>query len=92
MGEHADMKFVLFLECSEQIMIDRIQQRASESGDAKREDDNIEVLQKRFNTFREQSMPIVELYEEVDKVRKIDATQDSDKVYADVCEALKEYL
>ena len=31
MGEYADAKFVLFLECEEQAMIDRINKRAAES-------------------------------------------------------------
>ena len=40
MGEHADMQFVLFLECEEQTMIDRINKRAAEAGDNKRNDDD----------------------------------------------------
>lgn len=53
MGEITEVKYVLFLECSEQTMIDRVKKRAAESGDSKRSDDNIEVLQKRFKTFIE---------------------------------------
>ena len=74
MGEHADMKFVLFLDCTEEAMIARIQARSAAAGDQKRNDDNIEVLQKRFTVFKEQSVPIVQLYEAKDKVKKIDAT------------------
>ena len=44
MGEHADVKFVLFLECDEQSMINRVTKRAEEAGDAKRNDDSLEVL------------------------------------------------
>ena len=47
MGEHADMKFVLFLECTEEVMIQRITARGEAAGDQKRNDDNIEVLKKR---------------------------------------------
>lgn len=68
MDAHTDMKFVLFLDCDEQAMIDRITTRAAESGDNKRSDDNLEVLQKRFQTFKEQSVPIVDLYETIGKV------------------------
>lgn len=53
MGDFADMKFVLFLECEEQAMIDRINKRAAESGAEVRNDDNLEVLKKRFRVFRE---------------------------------------
>ena len=44
MGEHADMKFVLFLDCTEEAMIARIQARSEAAGDLKRNDDNIDVL------------------------------------------------
>ena len=53
MGAHADMKFVLFLDASEEAMIQRITKRGEEAGDNKRNDDNLEVLQKRFTTFHE---------------------------------------
>ena len=44
MDTHTDMKFVLFLDCDEQSMIERIQTRAAESGGNVRSDDNLEVL------------------------------------------------
>ena len=54
MDEHADMKFVLFLDCSEQSMIDRVNKRAEQAaqeGAQQRIDDNMETLKKRFKTF-----------------------------------------
>ena len=45
MDKHADMKFVLFLECQEETMIERISKRADEAGEEnRRNDDNLEVL------------------------------------------------
>jgi UMP-CMP kinase len=84
MGCHADMRFVLYLECSEEAMIERIMARGAAAGDQKRNDDNIETLQKRFTVFKEQSMPIVKLYEAQNKVKRIDATKTQDEVYAKV--------
>ena len=49
----------------------------------------MEVLLKRFAVFREQSMPIVEIYERKDQVKKINANQEADKVYADVLKAFE---
>ena len=72
------MKFVLFLDCTEETMIARIQKRGESSGDQKRNDDNMEVLKKRFNVFREQSMPIIEFYEKDNKVRKINSNNEPD--------------
>lgn len=81
LSEHVDMRFVLFLECTEEAMISRIQARSIAAGEQKRNDDNIEVLLKRFAVFKEQSMPIVELYQKESKVRTIDATKSADEVY-----------
>ena len=54
MDQEVDMKFVLFLECKQETMIERIQKRAEEAGEEqRRNDDNLEVLQKRFKTFLE---------------------------------------
>ena len=91
MGSFCDVKFVLFLDCEEQAMIDRINKRAAESAEV-RNDDNIEVLKKRFKTFREQSMPIVEIYEKEGKVRRINSNQEADKVYVDVLAAFEGYI
>ena len=73
MGSTVDMKFVLFLDCSEETMIERINKRAATSGSNLRNDDNIEVLKKRFSTFRNDSTPVVEYYKTVNKVKMINA-------------------
>lgn len=59
MGNEVDLKFMLFLECSEEAMLDRIMKRAEAAGDAARKDDNEEVAKKRFKTFVEGTMPVV---------------------------------
>ena len=53
MGDITNMNFVLFIECSKENMIERIQGRAAAAGDNARQDDNIETLTKRFDTFTE---------------------------------------
>ena len=52
MKDLADVQSTLFLECSFETMKQRIQKRASES-EKQRNDDNMEVLEKRFKTFEE---------------------------------------
>jgi adenylate kinase family enzyme len=47
------MKFVLFLDCPKESLVERILKRAEDAGDQKRTDDNMEVLEKRFKTFEE---------------------------------------
>jgi UMP-CMP kinase len=50
---------MLFLEADVDTMIERILERSKHSG---RNDDNIDSLKKRFDTFTESTMPIVEHY------------------------------
>ena len=87
--DSADMKFVLFLEASRENMIERVQKRAAETAGA-RSDDNMEVLIKRFDTFVQTSMPIVEQYEKLGLVRRVDANRDPNLVYDDIKKLFKE--
>ena len=68
-------------------MLQRLLKRGETSG---RADDNIESIKKRFRTFIETSMPVVDEFEGKGKVVKVDAMQEPEKVYADVKEKIKE--
>jgi UMP-CMP kinase len=76
-----DCAFVLFFDVPEAVMEKRLIKRGETSG---RSDDNIESIRKRFRTFVDSSMPIVEHYERQGKVRRLDGNKDVDAVYADV--------
>ncbi|KAH8698275.1 uridylate kinase Ura6 [Talaromyces proteolyticus] len=71
-------KFVLFLSCPEEVMRSRLIKRGETSG---RDDDNIESIRKRFRTFIETSMPVVDDFESKGKVIKVEATGTVDEVY-----------
>lgn len=75
------VEFVLFLDCPEDTMTSRLLERGLTSG---RDDDNLDVIRKRFATFRNESMPIVAQYEAKGKLRKIIADRSVDAVYAEV--------
>lgn len=60
--------FLLFFECTEEIMQERLLKRSETSG---RPDDNIETIQKRFATFVEKTLPVVGHYEELNKLSKV---------------------
>ena len=77
----ADVRFVLFLDCPEDTMTSRLLERAKTSG---RVDDTIDVIRKRFVTFRGESMPIVDAYEKEGKVRKVIADRHVEEVYKEV--------
>ncbi|KAF8433834.1 UMP-CMP kinase [Terfezia claveryi] len=82
-------KLVLFFDTTEEVMLKRLLRRAETSG---REDDNIESIRKRFRTFVEASMPVVEYYEKLGKVVKVDASNSVDEVFEEVKKRLDERL
>ncbi|KAK4698068.1 adenylate kinase, partial [Lecanoromycetidae sp. Uapishka_2] len=65
----------------EDVMTERLINRGKTSG---RTDDNAESIKKRFKTFVETSMPVVEYFEKEDKVVKIKAVKKPDEIYDEV--------
>lgn len=82
----AKSSFTLFFECPEQVMLERLLERGKTSG---RTDDNIESIKKRFATFIQTSMPVVDYFEKQGRVVKLNCNQPVDEVYAQVKDALK---
>ena len=66
-------------------MSERLINRGKTSG---RTDDNAESIKKRFKTFVETSMPVVEYFEKQGKVVKIMAVKSPDEIYKDVQKAM----
>lgn len=82
----AKSKFTLFFECPEQVMLSRLLERGKTSG---RTDDNAESIKKRFKTFLETSMPVVEHFGKEGRVVKVRCDNSVDFVYTQVKDALK---
>ncbi|XP_022239109.1 UMP-CMP kinase-like isoform X3 [Limulus polyphemus] len=77
MGDKVNLKFVLFFDCPEEVCVNRCLKRgAAGSG---RSDDNEESLKKRFNTYINDTMPIIEHYDKENLVRKVDANHSEDE-------------
>ncbi|KAG4429482.1 hypothetical protein IFR05_015033 [Cadophora sp. M221] len=72
---------VLFLDCPEEVLQERLLDRGKTSG---RVDDNVAVISKRFWTFTEITMPVIEHFRLQGRVVQIDATKDADAVYKDI--------
>jgi UMP-CMP kinase len=73
---------VLFFECAEDVCKERCLSRgAAGSG---RDDDNPETLHKRFETYNNDTMPMVEFLEKEGLLRRIDANRTVDEIFADV--------
>jgi UMP-CMP kinase len=79
-------KLVLFLVCPEEVMLGRLLKRGETSG---RDDDNIESIRKRFRTFEETSMPVVDEFQQKQKVISVQATGSKEEVYERIQAELK---
>ncbi|KAL6068625.1 Uridylate kinase [Balamuthia mandrillaris] len=80
-GPKVEVAFVLFLDCPEEVMQQRLLKRGETSG---RGDDNLESIKKRFNTYQEQTRPVLEYYNGMDKVRRVASDKTPDEVYDEV--------
>ncbi|XP_044726858.1 UMP-CMP kinase [Chrysoperla carnea] len=79
MSEKVQLLFVLFFECDEKTCTERCLSRgAAGSG---RSDDNIESLKKRFQTYQNDTLPIINLYDEQGLVKRIDANGSPSAVF-----------
>ena len=79
--EVAPCNFVLFFDCPLETMQDRLLKRGETSG---RSDDNIATIKKRFDTFQNQSMAVIEYFDKLGKVFHLSAVPPPDTVYAEV--------
>lgn len=82
MGGKADVKFMLFFDCTEETCIQRCLSRGQ--GGSGRTDDNEESLKKRIVTYNKSTMPIINHYEKCDLVKKVDANRSPEEVFEDV--------
>ena len=78
-------RFTLFYDCPEEVMQERLLNRGKTSG---RADDNAESIKKRFRTFIDQSMPVVDKFEQENKVEKVKAVATPEEVYAETKQRL----
>jgi adenylate kinase family enzyme len=84
-NEEKNMPIMLFFECPIEILEERIMKRAKYSG---RSDDNVESLRKRFNTYKEETMPTVEIFKVAGKAIQVDTSNARPEVYKLVHEKL----
>ncbi|GAA5948614.1 hypothetical protein JCM3765_004944 [Sporobolomyces pararoseus] len=80
---------VLFLVCPENILQERLLERGKTSG---RDDDNAESIKKRFQTFINTSMPVVDYYRKQGKVVDIDSSKTIDQVYEEIVKGIEPVL
>lgn len=81
-------KFTLFFDCPEDVMQERLLNRGKTSG---RSDDNAESITKRFKTFVETSMPVVDYFKKDKRVVEVSAVPPPEKVYEEVKKKFEEW-
>jgi len=87
-GREAELPRMLYFECPYEVLEKRILGRAKYS---ERSDDNVESMKLRFETYKAETLPTLELFRGKDKVVEIDASQDRESVYALVGKSLAEH-
>ncbi|KAJ8612224.1 hypothetical protein CTAYLR_002926 [Chrysophaeum taylorii] len=87
MSDCAHVNFLLFLATTEEVMQDRILARgalAAKAGAIVRADDNVETIKKRFHTYLESTMPIINHFKSLGLCREVDSSPPPDDVFAEV--------
>lgn len=84
----AELPKMLYFECPYPVLEKRILGRAKYSG---RNDDNVESIKLRFDTFKAETLPTVELFKRSDRCVEIDTSQDRQVVYSIVRDSLSEF-
>lgn len=87
-GDDCQLPTMLYFECPYHVLEKRIMGRAKYSG---RSDDNIESIKLRFDTFKEETLPIVKFFKSKGKCVQIDTSQTRQAVYDLVVNNLSEF-
>jgi len=81
MDETYKLSFVLFLQCTDETLKQRVLKRSETSG---RADDNPVTFEKRLKTYKEDTMPVIEYYKAKNIVKEVDSNRTKEEVFADV--------
>lgn len=87
-GREAELPTMLYFECPFDVLEQRILGRAKFSG---RADDNVEAMKLRFDIFKAETLPTVELFKGSGKCVELDTSQDRETVYSLLREHLAQY-
>ena len=87
-GRQSELPTMLYFECPYDVLEKRIMGRAKYSG---RSDDNVKSMKLRFDTFKAETLPTVELFKQNDMCIEVDTSQDRESVFARVVGNLSKY-
>lgn len=87
-GSDSELPKMMYLECPYPVLEQRVLGRAKWSG---RSDDNVDSLKLRFDTFKAETLPVVEFFKKENKAIEIDTSGRREEVYAMVKNGLAEH-
>jgi UMP-CMP kinase len=76
-----DCDATLLFDCDYEVLRKRLRARG-------RHDDSDGIVQRRFDVFERETMPVVQHYERLGRLARIDANQTIEQVYSDACQVL----
>lgn len=82
MSDRVNVKFVLLFECKDEVCIQRCLDRGKAGSG--RVDDNEETLRKRITQFYTGCKPVIDHYEKIGLVRRVQAEGSAEEVFAQV--------
>ena len=83
MQDICDVKGCLFLDCTVEQLYKRLMLRGQNSkGIQKREDDEMEAIEKRFVVYKEATLPVIEYFQKNGMLWTIDGDRERDEVTA----------
>lgn len=90
MSDKSVVDLVIYMECKEEVCVARCLHRGEmmKSSGNSRSDDNEEALKKRFQTYVNATLPIIQMYEKLGLVLHVDAAKNPDDVLQQATESL----
>lgn len=79
---------VIQIHVDEDLLLNRINKRASENKNA-RKDDNSEILANRLIVYNQQTIPVLQHYEKMNKLKKINGMLSIDEVFNQILNVLE---
>lgn len=84
-----DLKAVIYLELSEDDVVQRWRALEEHDNRGGRYDDTEEILKKRLEEYRNKTIPVIDRYEELGLLERIDGIGTPHEVYTRIIEALR---
>ncbi|BFU23970.1 UMP-CMP kinase, putative [Entamoeba histolytica HM-1:IMSS-B] len=84
-----DTALCVFIDVSEETMINRIHKRSVNSG---RVDDNDDSLMKRFRTYKSETLPVIESFENENKLLRVSGEGSVDDIFNKIDSSLAKFF